>query len=245
MNKSCFIKLVSAVFIAAGVFSSAFAQPASATVLIKIFNTANNKPVVLMDSAYTNSFGESYQLSKLKYYISNIHLSGKPHSYKSKNVFLIDAAATDSIVLKLQPGIYTKLIFVLGVDSMLNCSGAQAGALDPLNGMFWTWNSGYVFFKLEGYSTSSTADLQRIEHHIGGYQGINKAARIIALDLKEPLVINENNQKEIIIQVNLDKYWQEKNDIKIATNALIMVPGEWAKKSADNFAGMFSILSIK
>lgn len=221
------------------------AQSKIAEFKLRFINTANGKPLVLLDSTYKNAFGESYQVTKLKYYISNIRLSGKPNNYDSKDVFLLNAISSDSATFQLKPGIYTQLRFMLGVDSLLNCSGAQDGALDPLNGMFWTWNSGYVYFKMEGYSSSSAADLQRIEQHIGGYRGIYKANRQIELTLKEPLVIKEGDYKEIFIQMDLDKYWQGKSDIKIAENALIMVPGELAKRSADNFSGMFSIIAIK
>ncbi len=227
------------------VMFEADAQSKAADFTLRFKNTANGNSLVLLDSTYKNTFGESYQVTKLKYYISNIHLTGKQSNYKSKEVFLLNAAGSDSATFQLKPGIYTELRFMLGVDSILNCSGAQDGALDPLNGMFWTWNSGYVYFKMEGYSTSSTADLQRIEHHIGGYRGINKADRQIELTLKEPIVIKDGDTKAIFIQVDLDKYWQGKSDIKIAENALIMFPGELAKKSADNFSGMFSIISIK
>ena len=106
--------------------------------------------------------------------------------------------------------------------------------------MFWSWNSGYIFFKMEGYSSSSSADLQRIEHHIGGYLGAHKASVNIQLPLQKPLVLKENAKYLIEITLNLDKYWKGKNDISIAGNALIMTPGALAIKSADNFAGMFS-----
>jgi hypothetical protein len=215
-----------------------WAQQNYGKLVLKFNYTANGKALLMGDGNHTNVFSENYTITRLKYYISNISLSGN-------EVFLVDASKEDSIQVQAFPGVYSKLVFTLGVDSILNCSGAQEGALDPLNGMFWTWNSGYVFFKLEGYSPASTADLHRIEHHIGGYQGIHKASRKIELFFKEPLLINETDFNTIYLQMDLDKYWQGKNDIIIAANALIMIPGEGAKRVADNFAGMFSIISIK
>jgi hypothetical protein len=62
----------------------------------------------------------------------------------------------------------------LGVDSIRNVSGIQTGALDPLKGMFWTWNSGYVMAKLEGSSESSNSAGNRFTYHIGGFRpGMN------------------------------------------------------------------------
>ncbi|MBC7866171.1 MAG: hypothetical protein H7X88_01445 [Gloeobacteraceae cyanobacterium ES-bin-316] len=221
------------------------AQVKNPHLLLRFVNKANGKPIVLLDSAYSNNFEESYQLTRLKYYISDICLAGKQKRSAIKNIFLLDAAGSDTAALSVKTGTYNSLRFKLGVDSILNCSGAQAGALDPLNGMFWTWNSGYVFFKLEGYSASSTADLQRIEHHIGGYQGSNKASKEIELILKEALIIKEGDHREITIEVNLDRYWKGQQELKIASNALIMSPGDLAKKSSQNFQGMFSIAEIK
>lgn len=66
---------------------------------------------------------------------------------------------------------YDSITFLIGVDSLHNVSGAQTGALDPVNDMFWTWNSGYVMAKLEGNSSSSPQMNQKFEYHIGGYSG--------------------------------------------------------------------------
>jgi len=219
-------------------------QKKEATLHITFENMANDKLLLLNDSSYVNHFAEQYAITKLKYYISDISLGTKDKSLASENIFLIDAADEEDIRINILPGIYSTINFTLGIDSAYNNSGAQEGALDPLNGMFWTWNTGYVYFKLEGYSNASTADLHRIEHHIGGYEGPNKSNRQIELNLKEPLVIKEGDQKNMVINLNLDKYWNGQNPVSILANALIMTTGELAKKSADNFPGMFFIKSV-
>lgn len=236
--------LVMVVCIFTGLVNHSFAQKNYGELLLRFNVTANGKPL-LKDSSYTNPFGENYQVSRLKYYISNISLSKEKRNDWGKEVFLVENGVADSISLPAFPGSYTKLYFTLGVDSALNCSGAQDGALDPLNGMFWTWNSGYIFFKMEGYSTASTADLGRIEHHIGGYRYPNNAARTIVLNLPQALEINEGEKHVIQVNVALDQYWKGVNSIKIADQALLMVPGGLAIKAANNFSTMFSISSMQ
>lgn len=221
------------------------AQVKTSEVIIQFQNMANNRPIGLRDSVYTNSFGEPYQVTKLKYYISNIQLVGSGNDARVQNVFLVDEEIKDSIRFTSPVGTYQKLVFTLGLDSALNNSGAQDGLLDPLKGMFWTWNSGYVYFKLEGFSPASKADLQRIEHHIGGYTGVNKASRQIEIDLPEALIIRPEDRRTIEVLMDLDRYWKGKNDITIASNPLIMVPGALAVKSAENFEGLFSIINVK
>ncbi len=222
-----------------------FAQGAQGALRISFQHSANGKPLILRDSSYTTPFNEPYQVTRLKYYISNIKLIGKAAGTPGQHIFLVDAAAADTLSLEMPAGKYDQLHFTLGVDSLLNCSGAQDGALDPLNGMFWTWNTGYIFFKLEGFSSSSTADLNRIEQHIGGYRGQHKAQRTIILPLDSPLVIKPGGAGHLQLQVNLDKYWQHVQELKIAGQPLIMSPGAQAGRAADNFGGLFTIVPIQ
>ena len=204
-----------------------------------IFKTiANGKKLFLNDSVYTNSFKEIYSVSKLKYYVSNIHLIYSGKNKIKKSVQLIDASKNNTLKIQSYGTKIKGLSFLLGVDSLNNCSGAQSGALDPLNDMFWTWNNGYVMFKLEGKSDSSKADNNRIEQHIGGYKGSNKTMREIFLPLNENYF---NTHTNITIQLNLDKYWKGINEVRIAETPVITSPGEAAKNAADNFEGMFLI----
>ena len=211
---------------------------------ITFINIANGKRVVLADSIYTNPYGETYTITKLRYYISNIYLNGNEQLAEHDNYQLINEPTTTSFTIPVKAGKYNSIKFLLGVDSIKNCSGIQDGALDPMNDMFWTWNSGYVMFKLEGISQSSPSVNHRIEHHIGGYRFGNKVATPIVLNYNE-IFIEENNTAELFIEMNLDKYWLSANNIKIAEMPVCTLPGELAKKVAANFSSLFSIKNNK
>ena len=223
-------------------FPCAMAGLEQVPVHIKVNYIANGAPLQFRDSSYTNAFGESYTVSRLKFYMGNTSLKNATQYSPPENI-LVDAADDKEQVLSIAPGRYDTLEFLLGVDSALNNSGAQDGVLDPLNGMFWTWNSGYIFFKMEGYSSSSTADLNRIEHHIGGYEGPYNAIRKISLPIPGGIEVKATQEKSINLELNLDHYWKDIQEIKIADAALIMSPGPKAAKAADNFRSMFSIIS--
>ncbi len=207
--------------------------------IIKFVHTANGKRIIQNDSIYYTPGGEPYTISKLKYYVSNLDMNTA-----RKSCFLIDAFGIDSFTVRPQIGLYAFLSFLLGVDSARNVSGAQDGALDPLNDMFWTWNSGYVMFKLEGNSDSSLADLHRIEHHIGGFAGTNYTMRRINLSL--PKKMHANTGRHVItVEMNLDNYWRSVNNISISETPVIVTAGALAKRSADNFPQMFTIKSVE
>jgi hypothetical protein len=216
---------------------------------ITFVHTANGKTIVLRDSLYKNSFGEQYSVSKLKYYISHFSVPGSTQIAENDPYHLMNASeeSGNSFEILLTPGIYKNIGFLLGVDSARNCSGAQTGALDPTNDMFWTWNSGYVMFKLEGTSPASTSDLQRVEHHIGGYKGENNVVTKVQVSVPPTHVLNikEDGITEVIIETDLDHYWNSVSQIKISETPVCTTTGQLAKKVAANFPGLFSVRSVK
>ena len=124
---------------------------------------------------YQNKLGQKYTMTMFKYYVSNIKVWNYENGliYADTGYYLVNVADSASCIISLK-GVpvddYDSLFFTLGVDSLHNCSGAQSGALDPVNGMFWTWNSGYIFMKMEGKSPASTQPGHTLEYHIGGYK---------------------------------------------------------------------------
>ena len=223
---------------------SVSAQSTTGTIDIQFIHTANGKQLTLRDSSYANPFGEAYTVNKLKYYVGHFSLEGNTAAISKEPYFLVNAAhEEDHLLLTVETGTYHSIGFTLGVDSIDNCSGAQSGALDPLNDMFWTWNSGYIFFKLEGTSPASGADLQRIEHHIGGYKGDQNVASAVQLTFPENelLTVAANKKTTVLIETNLDHYWNSRSEIRISAVPAIMTPGPLSKKIAANFSSLFSV----
>lgn len=219
------------------------------TVKITFVNTVKGKPLELNTGKYINPFGEAYSISKFKYYISHVSLlKGKAVFWEPENFHLIDESKPDDLHFSfaLGAGEYNSLQFMLGVDSLHNVSGAQTGALDPLNDMFWTWNSGYVMAKIEGSSPLSTLVNNKLEYHIGGFMGENNVLKNIKLNFPPGKLLNiqEGKTSEIIIEADIDTWWQQPNDIKIAGHPVCSTPGPLAKKIADNYSKMFTVKEV-
>jgi hypothetical protein len=219
------------------------------TVKIRFINTVKGKPLELNTGSYNNLLGETYSVTKFKYYISHVSLlTGKAVFFEKESYHLVDESKPDDLHFSfaLKAGEYQSLNFMLGVDSLHNVSGAQTGALDPLNDMFWTWNTGYVMAKMEGKSPQSKLVNNKLEFHIGGFMGENNVLKNITLNFPPGKMLNiqEGKTSEIIIEADIDTWWQQPNDIKIAEHAVCSTPGALAKKIADNYSKMFSIKDI-
>lgn len=226
-------------------------HPKTGTVKITFRNMINNSPMMLGSTVYTNPFGESYTITKFKYYISNVRLglSGAPATAIEKDSYhLLDQnlPASLSFSFEADENSFITLSFLIGVDSIRNVSGAQTGALDPLKDMFWTWNSGYIMAKMEGTSPQSNQVGNKIEYHIGGFSGVNSVLRVIAMPLPggKFIEIKEGKTSEIILEADFNKWWQSFNDIKITDLTVCTTPGVLAKKLADNYSNMFRIIDV-
>jgi len=220
-----------------------------ATVKITFNNVVKDSKIVLFDSLYTNPFGEKYSINKFRYYVSNISLKSDEKKFTEKESYhLVDESniESQSIFLSVPQGNYFSINFLLGVDSLHNVSGAQSGALDPTKDMFWTWNTGYVMAKLEGSSPSSTLVNHKYEFHVGGFSGKYNVLKNVQLHFPENKSIQflKDKTTEIIINADVNAWWQDPNEIKIGEHANITAPGKWALAISDNYAKMFSIEKI-
>ena len=225
-------------------FSSSAQKKTGTVGLLRIhfINTVNGIPLILGDSiSYLNPFSEVYSVQKFRYYVSNVAVNDQQ---EAESYHLVDASKPGSLQFEfpVKAGSYSSFSFLLGVDSLHNCSGAQTGALDPMNDMFWTWNSGYVILKLEGSAPVSSQVNHRIEYHLGGYAGINKVMRLISLQREFKIIAG--GKTEIYIQADVNAIWQNPNDIKIAAVNICTTAGELAKKIANNCSHLFTIKNV-
>jgi hypothetical protein len=225
-----------------------FNQNAAASVKIIFVNNVNGNNIVLKNCLYTNPFREEYNITKLRYYVTNVELQNANNIFKEKNSYhLIDESKPESKILNfyLPEGDYKELQFLLGVDSLHNVSGAQTDDLDPAKDMFWTWNSGYVMAKMEGTSPDSKLVNNKFEFHIGGFSGPYNVLKEIHLNFQEKSFhFISGKTYKIIISADINTWWQNPHDIKISEHASITSPGENAKNISDNYANMFHIEKV-
>jgi hypothetical protein len=217
--------------------------------VISFSNYVGDQKLQLDSTHYKNALGQDFTVSNFKYYVGNFKLyKGDSLKYKSDDYFLVKADDPKSSQFTLpmiyEDGEYTSMSFTLGVDSLHNCSGAQSGALDPVNAMFWSWNSGYIFLKLEGKSPASKSPGNIFEYHIGGYKAPANCIRTITIDLKKtPLKVY--HEEECGIELKTDILEMLKNPMTVDFSKLSSVTDfHHAEEMADNYKDMFSVLKI-
>lgn len=198
-------------------------------------------------SWYVNAAGDSMRVSLFRYYISNIKLLNGTQSWSINNsYFLVDESMplTKTIQLKNLPETeYDGIEFIIGVDSARNMSGAQTGALDPQNDMFWGWASGYIFFKAEGYYRDS---LERgFSIHVGGFKYPNNAIRKATVSFGSQKLYLGAGLKQLNLKTDLNQMFKTPLTVSLKNIYSIHEAGANAVKYADNYADMFSFGSIQ
>jgi hypothetical protein len=221
---------------------------------------------VKMNHNYSTAAGETLKITAWKYYVSNVYLidsegrevklpdtyflqgilghGGGGHGHKT-NSGDHDDAHSEFELQNIPAGTYTQIKFLVGVDSTRNVSGAQTGALDPANGMFWSWTTGYIFHLLEGKVVSSGDST--FKHHVGGFRQAANNNRWVTLALPAALNLAAGGQGRLDLKVDLQKYFNNpSNNVRMSGNLVAMAPQATASLGlANNYAQMFGVLSAQ
>ncbi|HOY20649.1 MAG TPA: hypothetical protein PLC89_25280 [Haliscomenobacter sp.] len=253
-------------WLAFGVSSSLFAQNSGGNFNIQFQLMAGEQALRLnTEQVYHNATGESYNFTLFNFFVSNIKLktrSGAEYIVpQSDSYFLVRAsdAASQSIQLKNVPSDdYTGISFVIGVDSLRNTMdlSERTGVLDPAFGerdgnMYWSWNSGYIFVKMEGLSAQAKADRagnQKFRYHIGGFGGMISKSTNNLRNFSEAFVdqvatVGKGTTTTLNINVDANKLFDGPNTISIAKNTTVM-SGDVSVLIANNHSSMFKVGQI-
>jgi len=178
---------------------------------------------------------DSIQVEKLRFYASGIKLLEDDRVvWSEENSFhLLDASENKSLSLLLKinsPVKFNHVTFSLGIDSLTNVSGALGDDLDPTRGMYWTWQSGYINFKLEGKSNLCKTRNSEFHFHLGGYVSPDATIQTISLPVQQ----SEN----IKVLMNLKNFF---SSVDLSQENEIMTPGQNAMRLSKLLPKLFSV----
>jgi hypothetical protein len=218
---------------------------------VKFIAFANGEPMVPASRTYTNESGDSLTVTKFTYYISNLKFFREDGSYfgVTDGYYLIRHVEGNSsfTIDSIPDGKYTRVSFLIGVDSIRNVSGAQSGALDPVHGMFWDWDTGYIFYKLEGSyrSTQMTAG-HDYAIHVGGFSGKDHCLRTSTLSFPAAVNLQRNSSSKLDIRANVEEVFVTPTPMGFEDYYAAVPNGPRIfSVVADNYSDMFTIVKVE
>jgi hypothetical protein len=238
------------------------ATPATGSLAITFNNVVGSQDLALNTGTYQNAAGEQFTVALLNYFVSNIRLKRADGSEyvvpQDSSYFLIREAdpASQVVTLRSVPvGDYTSLTYMIGVDSLRSTMdiSRRKGVLEPAgttnSGMYWDWNSGYIFFKLEGTSPQAPVDptgTPRFQYHVGLFGGYDTKT---LNNLRTPTVSFGSNTVSvqaaqttpISLKADVLRVFDGKTQVSIAKNSTVMV-SPYSANLADNYAQMFQFV---
>lgn len=125
---------------------------------------------------YLTQAGDSVRFETARFYVSGIALvdsAGKAHPLMGTHlVDVLDSGAQARgyavVSVKALPGAYRGLRFSVGVpfDENHRDAATQSWPLGTESGMFWSWNPGYIFHRVEGKVDSAGSE-KSFAFHVG------------------------------------------------------------------------------
>lgn len=205
-------------------------------VLTLQFNPIFGKEALVLSKSYfSKNNNDSIQIDVLRFYISDIELllNGEIVWKELNSFHLVDASVISSLQINLissSKPIFDKLKFNVGIDSITNVAGAMGGDLDPTKGMYWTWQSGYINFKLEGKSKVCNTRNNEFTFHLGGYK--------YPYNTLQSVFLNTNNSNELNIVINAEEMISK---INLSKQNHIMSPSKEAVLLSNELTRIFSV----
>lgn len=205
------------------------------TVALQLRPLFNAQPVVPGKLVLNPKTNDSLRIDVLRFYISGIRFYKHDSLVAADSLYhLVDMEHPGSLRIACafsHPVIYDQVRFNIGVDSLTNVSGVSGGDLDPTKGMYWAWQSGYINFKLEGYSPQCKTRHQKFQYHLGGYMA--PFATLQQVELRCP-----PGKNELQLDMHLDAFF---NALDFSTCSEVMSPGEQAVKLSRQLSSLFRI----
>ena len=182
---------------------------------------------IVLNKAYQNNYADNFSINKLQFYISDLRFysQNKEVLEYHKKYILIDIENENSLKISIPSNLmFDQVLFNIGIDEETNKTGAKGGDLDPIHGMYWTWNSGYINFKLEGLYNNNNEFM----FHVGGFMKPYNTLQKVKINKAK-----EHNNK---LELNFDRFL---NSLDFNLDK-ILSPGKNALKSSNMLAKSFN-----
>lgn len=227
------------------------------TVQVRFVPVFGDAPLVL-GQPYVNSAGDTVSFTLLKFYVSGFSLvdtAGGEIPMEGLGLVdfadpSVDADGAYTFAVKGEPGKYRGIKFDVGVPFDLNHRdvSTQTEPLGPNSGMYWSWNPGYIFCKVEG-RVDSMGTPRNFLYHIGE-DNRRKTIRLASLSGSNvtEFTVADNDENVFTVMVDYGRFFETGLNPSEPLQARLnptermhhVGPKALADRTAANFADMFS-----
>ncbi len=164
----------------------------ASTLEIDVRHTFGDAPLLLDSLRYQNAAGETLSVTRLSYLLASFALEredGKWVEISDHYAWMDAARQRTSVRFEDAPsGKFRALRFHIGPDAKANTGDPAALAADHplnpnLNGLHWSWQTGYIFLAVEGLFRAATPDLKGYALHLARNPNRTRVSLAAPLDL--------------------------------------------------------------
>ena len=206
---------------------------------------------LVQGQTYRDAFNRRLLLEDLRGYVSDVKLIDENDSaIVLKDFSLLNWFSDPTISFAARPAKIKALQFSLGIPSSYNT------AIDPTTypnshplsvagaaGMFWTWNTGYIFYQLNGKCDLSGSENQPMIDPIAYHCGDDTLYRTITFDIVD-FTVKAGEAYQINIDFDAQRcFWNESDTMDLDTDYLTHTSGNLplALRAMDLYQSAFSI----
>ncbi len=213
-------------------------------------HNVNGQVLKLNDTWYDCAAGHSFQVARLKYYVSNFTLKNENGEvFETREIHYRDVENPDtrSFLLKNVPkDEYTSLSFVFGLDEITNVDGGLPNTTTNIN-MEWPLpgDQGYHYMKFEGrYDSLGMGVLKNFNLHTGA-TGNNQNYVQITLPFDHSM--NMDGQTwNLNLSMDLNEWLQNPNVYDFVTFGSMIMANQNAQLTLkQNGSDVFSVTSME
>ena len=237
------MKNILSIFTSVAISVAAFAHGGDLTLN---FKTNINGNALQFNNEY-NIGGANAQVNFLGYYISDIKVVKSDNSEVSiSGIYLVKGNETLTLTDELDAGSYKAIKFNVGIadsltnhgDPSLQPSGSPLALQTP--SMHWSWNTGYIFFRLDGLVDTSVNNQHGATESLTYHLGRLSSVRTVNIQENFTIVGTHDNpgQYEADVVLNLENVF---SDINLKTNRVTMTMNNptLATEACDNLPDAF------
>lgn len=165
---------------------------------------------------YTNAMGQSYNVSKLRYLVTNIILHQiNGAQIKLDDYFFVDLSKPETFTytpnIQVPLGSYSGISYTFGFDELSNISGQY----QDLNAANWNWpemlGGGYHFMQLEGQFIDSKNNNAPFTTHMGTAKKVDGLGTSFEANHFTQFIRNSNfeadNPLNIVLTMNVNEWY--------------------------------------